>query len=167
MTDTRTPGTASPVSFSQPGRHVRALFQGHLIADTAKPVIVHETGRPDVVYFPKADVETAVLRANAVTTCPWKGQATNFTIFRDGVFAENAAWTYDHAIAEAAVLSDMIGFDPKHVTIEVYGDETDAMWRKQQAEMGDYIRHTDSGSGTSQAEKWPANVHADDDADQP
>jgi hypothetical protein len=31
-------------------------------------------------------------------------------------------------------------------------------------EVGDVVRHTDSGSGASQAEHWPANVDGPDGA---
>jgi len=153
------------LTFSQPDRRVRALYNGHLIADTGRPVIAHQSGLPDVVYFPREDVEMSVLRASGTGTLPGQEHATLYTVFRDGVFAEGGAWSFESADIMAAELSHMIAFAPEAVTLEVYEEKSDDMWRKEQADMSNYIRHTDSGSGLSQAGTWKPTVANPDDAE--
>ena len=105
-----------------PGR-VRALFEGHEVADSASALVLSETGYPPVVYFPRDDVQMSVLKANDhVSTCPFKGTATWFTIMRDAKIVENVAWSYEQPIDDASIIAGHIAFAPEHVDIETDGE---------------------------------------------
>jgi uncharacterized protein (DUF427 family) len=106
---------------SHPPRN-RQLFQGHELADSADVIALSEAGHDPVWYFPKEDVQMSSLRANASrTTCPWKGDATWYTIMRDGHLIEDVAWSYDHPKEDAEILGDRIAFDPRHVEYQMEG----------------------------------------------
>ncbi|MEO0398856.1 MAG: DUF427 domain-containing protein [Pseudomonadota bacterium] len=63
------------------------------------------------VYFPLASVKSDVLEKTDHTThCPWKGDASYFTIVVDGARNENAAWIYSAPFEKAAQIKDHIAF---------------------------------------------------------
>jgi uncharacterized protein (DUF427 family) len=98
---------------------VRAMFQGHVIADTDQALTVYETGHSPVQYFPRHDVETGFLGRTAHhTLCPYKGEASYFTLVMDGEIAENAVWSYEDPILAASLLKDRLAFYPD--VVEVY-----------------------------------------------
>jgi uncharacterized protein (DUF427 family) len=102
---------------------VRALFEGHEIADSDNALIVEEAGHRPVVYFPREDVEMLVLRkTDHASFCPLKGDASYFTIYRDRQIVENAAWSYEDPIEAADLIRGRIAFYPQHVDIQM-GDQ--------------------------------------------
>ena len=108
------------VSITAVGAGARALFEGHEVADSERALFLREPGRPVVCYFPVEDVRTEVLRRNDhVTTSPWGGATTWYTISRDAKIVENVAWSYADPYDEAAVIAGYIAFDPGHITLEV------------------------------------------------
>lgn len=156
MPEMKTPGPDHPLSFTPAHRRVRALYNGHLIADSGDAVICQEAAYAPVVYFPKADVQMVVMHPTAHTSfCPYKGQASYWTITRDGQFAENGAWSYETPFPASTAISGLIAFYPNVVTIEEYDAAAPSADDKA---MSDYIRHTDSGSGRSQDEHWKPTV---------
>ena len=114
--------TSSRFHFTCHPARIRVLFQGHELADSADVIALSEAGHDPVWYFPKEDVQMSSLRANASrTTCPWKGDATWYTIMRDGYLIEDVAWSYDHPKEDAEILGDRIAFDPRHVEFQMEG----------------------------------------------
>jgi uncharacterized protein (DUF427 family) len=114
--------TSSRFHFTCHPARIRVLFQGHELADSADVIALSEAGHDPVWYFPKEDVQMSSLRANASrTTCPWKGDATWYTIMRDGHLIEDVAWSYDHPKEDAEILGDRIAFDPRHVEFQMEG----------------------------------------------
>jgi uncharacterized protein (DUF427 family) len=100
-------------------RRVRAMFQGHVIADTARALVVFEPGYAPVQYFPRQDVDLGYFgKTRHRSTCPHKGEASYYTITMDGLIAENAAWSYEEPIASASALKDRIAFYPN--VVELY-----------------------------------------------
>jgi uncharacterized protein (DUF427 family) len=111
--------TEPRLKFSATGR-VRALFAGHEIADSAKALVLKEGDYPPVVYFPREDIEMGALRSTDRSThCPFKGDASYFTVYRDGEVVENAAWSYETPLADATLIAGYIAFYPQHVQIEM------------------------------------------------
>ena len=88
-----------------------ATYAGETIADSARALMVRETGHPPAVYFPVADVAMRRLRAtDRRTRCPWKGEASYWTVAVGGGEAGNAAWGYPDPIPAAAALKEHIAF---------------------------------------------------------
>lgn len=147
------PGPDHPIDIAYNPKRVQVLYQGHLIADTRRALALKEAAYKPVQYVPREDVEMAALsRTEHQTYCPYKGQASYFTIARDGVVAENAVWSYEDPYPAMAQIKAMVAFYPNQVEI-VEIDEGDDAGR-----VRDVVEHTDSGSGASQLERWPANT---------
>ena len=105
---------------TEPGHErVRVRFNGTVIADTTRPVILHETGLPTVYYVPREDARMDLLaRSTHQTRCPFKGMANYFDIVVDGKRSANTVWTYEDPIAAAAAIKNHLAFYPDRVDIE-------------------------------------------------
>ena len=90
------PGPDHPITLAPAAKRWRARFAGHVIADSANALVLQEASYPPVIYFPREDVEIGYLSRTARGThCPYKGDASYFTLHMDGQFAENSVWTYE------------------------------------------------------------------------
>jgi uncharacterized protein (DUF427 family) len=111
--------SAYPVRIKANLKRVRAMFQGHVIADTSHALTVLEEGYPPVQYFPREDVEMGFMgQTERHSRCPHKGEASYYTLTMQGEIAENAAWSYEHPLASALALKDYIAFYAE--VVEVY-----------------------------------------------
>ena len=156
-----TPGQDHPITCSREPDRVEVLFEGHEIADSADVLLLHEADYPPVRYFPRSDVAMDFLhRTDKVTHCPYKGDATYYTIVRDAQVVENAVWSYEAPFPGVSQIAGRLAFYPQHVEFkraDLSAAETPAL------DVDEVVRHTDSGSGASQAEHWPPNVDMPDD----
>lgn len=157
MLETRKPGPEHPIDCLRSKRRVRVLFDGHLLADSEDVVILREPDQPPRYYFPVEDVEMEVLTASERhTQCPYKGEASYFTLYRDGQVVDDAAWMYPAPDNSLSQIAGRVCFSEQVVEFET--DPVFGGAGEQARRMSDYIRHTDSGAGTSQAAHWPPNV---------
>jgi uncharacterized protein (DUF427 family) len=109
---------AAPMRIVANPNRVRVMFAGHVIADTADALTVHEQGHAPVQYFPRKDVEMAFMgRTARHTHCPLKGEASYFTLAMDARIIENAVWTYENPLPGAEALKDYVAFYPQNVEI--------------------------------------------------
>ena len=73
----------------------RVEFNGSVIAESDNSLLLRETRHGTAFYFPWEDVRTECLTASDLTTlCPFKGEATYWSVTVDGKCLENAAWSY-------------------------------------------------------------------------
>ncbi len=90
---------------------VRVRFAGEVLAESRRALLVRETRHDPVLYFPREDVRLERLaRTDHRTTCPFKGEASYWTIQSAERAAENAVWTYEDPFPEVAGLKDFVAF---------------------------------------------------------
>ena len=96
----------------EPGRRrVRAVVGGETMAESDRVLVMHETGYRPVTYVPREDVRMDLLRPSDLRThCPFKGDASYWTIEVGGRRVENVAWSYDDPYEEAAIVKGHIAF---------------------------------------------------------
>jgi uncharacterized protein (DUF427 family) len=95
------------------GVRVQVKVRGELVADTRDAVRLDEDGYPAVYYVPRRDVKMERLkRSDHRSTCPFKGEASYFSI-ADG--PENAVWSYEQPYDEMAVIKELLAFYPDKV----------------------------------------------------
>lgn len=156
------PGPDHPIAVTAAGRRWRARFNGHVIADSADALVLKESTFPAVIYFPREDVSMSFLGKTARSTnCPYKGDASYYTVTMDGQIAENAVWSYETPYPAMAEIAGRIAFYPDKV--EVYEtDEAAVNPGRGEVDVDQVVLHTDSGSGHAQREPWPTNVSVPD-----
>jgi uncharacterized protein (DUF427 family) len=95
-----------------PNSHrVRVIHQGVTYADSQRTFTLREAALPDVMYFPRADVNMARLeRSMHSTHCPFKGQASYFHLKTEDDMIENAVWSYETPIAPATPIAGYLAF---------------------------------------------------------
>jgi uncharacterized protein (DUF427 family) len=153
----KTIGPDHPIQVSAHPRRVRVLFHDHLIADSRNVLVLKEAGYKPVYYFPRDDVAMAYMaRTDRTTHCPYKGDASYYTLRRDGQMLENAVWTYESPFDQMSAIKDRLAFYPNLVDIYEVDDAGERI--AAEAAVDDAILHTDSGAGTSQREHWEPNV---------
>ncbi|MGH6920491.1 MAG: DUF427 domain-containing protein [Geminicoccaceae bacterium] len=96
----------------EPGRkRVRAVFNGETVADSDRVLVMHESGYRPITYVPREDVRMDLLRPSEQHThCPFKGDASYWTIEVGDRRAENAAWSYEDPYEEAEIVRGHIAF---------------------------------------------------------
>ena len=98
-----------------PGRVVVKLG-GKTIADTTDALTLQEAAYPAVQYIPRKDVDMALLqRSDHQTYCPYKGEASYFSIPLSGERSVNAIWTYESPYPAVASIKDHLAFYPDRV----------------------------------------------------
>ena len=89
-------------------------FNGTTIAETQKALVLKEGPLPPVTYIPREDVQMSYLqRTDHSTHCPFKGDASYFSVSVEGKTAENAVWTYETPIDAVAQIKDYVVFYPE------------------------------------------------------
>ena len=111
------PGTADhPIVITPNPNRVRVRFGGRVIADTTNALNLKEANYPVVVYVPRADVDFSLLRRTAHSThCPYKGDASYYSIEVGGKISENAVWSYETPKSDMEEIASLVAFYPNRV----------------------------------------------------
>ena len=90
--------------------HVEVRLDGTVVASSDRPVLLDETGLPTVHYLPKEDVR-AELRPIALRThCPFKGDASYWTIETEDGTHDGIAWSYEDPKEGAEDIRGLVAF---------------------------------------------------------
>jgi len=101
-------------------------FNYEAAADSTRAVILHETRHAPALYFPRQDVRLELFEKTAHRThCPFKGDASYWTLKVGGAVSENAAWSYDDPYDDAAPIREYLAFYPNRVGA-IYDSEDEA-----------------------------------------
>ena len=85
---------------------MKAVWNGEIIAQSDDTVVVEGNH-----YFPADSVRTELLRESATHThCPWKGDASYYSIEVRGERKTDAAWYYPETKPKADHIKGMIAF---------------------------------------------------------
>ena len=113
------PGADHPITIRRHPKQVVVTVAGRAIADSRDALALREADYPIVLYIPRKDVDMTLLeRASHSTYCPYKGEASYFSIPLAGARGTNAIWTYETPHPPAAEIKDHLAFYPDRVTIE-------------------------------------------------
>jgi uncharacterized protein (DUF427 family) len=102
------------------GVRVQVKLDGAVIADSREAVALEETPEghvvaPVVYYLPRKDVKMdRLVRSSHETYCPFKGQASYYSV-KDG--PENAVWSYERPYDEMAAIRELLAFYPDKLQI--------------------------------------------------
>jgi uncharacterized protein (DUF427 family) len=100
----------------QSSRNIRVEFNGEIIAETNRPVLLFETGAPVRYYIPKADVRLDLLETSEMHTgCPYKGIASYYSINVSGKIIKDSIWYYPFPYPEVVKIQNLVSFYPSKV----------------------------------------------------
>ena len=86
-------------------RRVRAQLAGRTVLDTRAGMLLHETGLSPQLYLPEADLGTGLIEPTEHHThCPFKGDASYYSLRVGERRVENAVWYYPSPLPEAGWL---------------------------------------------------------------
>ena len=112
----RIPGPDHPISIEANPSRVVVEVGGKIIADTCNALTLREASYPAVQYIPRRDVDMAALvRSEHTTYCPYKGDASYYSISAGGERSLNAVWTYETPFEAMAQIKDYVAFYPDRV----------------------------------------------------
>ena len=110
------PGPDHPISIEANPSRVVVEVGGKIIADTRHALTLREASYPAVQYIPRRDVDmAALLRSDHTTYCPYKGDASYYSIPAGGDRALDAVWTYETPFEAMARIKDYVAFYPDRV----------------------------------------------------
>ena len=109
-----------PITVEPNPSHITVTLDGRVIAETDKALELREASYPAVQYIPLADVDKTVLAdSDHQTYCPFKGDASYYSVAHNGHTLENAVWTYRAPYDAVAPIADHVAFYPDKVEISV------------------------------------------------
>lgn len=90
------------------------------IADSGQVLVMREGDYAPVYYFPRDDVDMKLLTAtDRATHCPFKGDASYWTIEAGGCVEENVAWSYESPYNEMTRIEGYVAFYDNRVKLEM------------------------------------------------
>lgn len=106
--------TIEPVSAA-----VTVSMGGKVIARSTKAVRLHEGEYAPMIYVPRADADMSLLTATDHSTyCPFKGEASYFSVSGESAKGENAVWSYEDPFVELADIKDHLAFYTDRITVQ-------------------------------------------------
>jgi uncharacterized protein (DUF427 family) len=100
--------------------HVEVRLGEHVIASSDRALRLEETGLPARYYLPKDDVRMDLLEPTTFhTTCPFKGEASYWSVMLDGTRHDGIVWAYETPIDTAADIAGHLSFYPDRTQISV------------------------------------------------
>ncbi len=90
------PGPNHPITVSDAGVRVVVRVAGQVLADSRSALTLQESDYPAVHYIPREDVDMSLLeRTDHESYCPFKGEASYYSIPSAGERGINSVWTYE------------------------------------------------------------------------
>ncbi len=105
-------GQAHTITIVKYPNRIRVLFHGTVIADTTQALVLKEGRLPPIHYIPRQDVHMFYLqRTDHGTHCPFKGDASYFSVCVGETTVDNAVWTYETPLDAVAAIKGYVSFD--------------------------------------------------------
>ncbi len=118
MASIRAAAEAGITIAANPNR-VEVRVDGLVIADSTRALVMRAPGSPDVQYVPRDDVDmTRLIRSARTTHCPYKGDASYWSIRTGRRVLDDAVWSYEVPYPDVAAIAGHLAF---------YSDRVDAI----------------------------------------
>jgi uncharacterized protein (DUF427 family) len=108
------------ITITPSNTHVEILVNAQLVAASDRPMLLEETGLPTRYYLPPDDVRTDLLRPTTFqTTCPFKGEASYWSLELDGERFDGIVWSYPTPLPGAEAIAGLMCFYSERVAMTV------------------------------------------------
>lgn len=86
------------------------------MAESGQALVLTEASYPPVYYLPPEHVDFAALeRSSHRTRCPYKGEASYYSIRVEDRVAADAVWCYEHPLDAVSGIAGHLAFYPQRV----------------------------------------------------
>ena len=114
------------ISATQPDWRVRVEFNGVTIAESSKAILFREGSMAPVYYFPRDDVRRDLMRRSRHKThCPFKGDASYWSLTVGEKSLQNVVWSYEKPIKEVVSIKRFVAFYMDHLGATYNEDSED------------------------------------------
>lgn len=97
---------AHDIKLEQGDKRVVILKDGEILAESDRPLFLHEGSLPTRIYIPLEDIVAPVEPSERQSTCPFKGDASYYTVGGH----EDIAWYYPDPIEGMEQIKDLVAF---------------------------------------------------------
>lgn len=116
------PTADHPITISPVPGTLEVHFQGATVARTEHALALKEAHYPPVYYLPRSAIVPAHFQRTAHSSfCPYKGQASYFSLVAGDSVSENAVWSYEQPYPAVAEIKEHVAFYSDRVTFTVGG----------------------------------------------
>jgi uncharacterized protein (DUF427 family) len=110
------PGPDHPITVTPTPARVVVTVAGKVVADSRRALTLQESTYPAVQYIPMDDVDRSLLEhTDTATYCPFKGDASYYSIPIGGERSVDAIWVYERPHDAVAQIKDHVAFYPNRV----------------------------------------------------
>jgi uncharacterized protein (DUF427 family) len=114
------PGPDHPITVEPTSARVVVRAGDRVLVDTDKALTLREASYPAVQYVPLAEIDQDVLRGSETHTyCPYKGEASYYTIATGDGELVDTIWTYAQPYEAVAGIAGHAAFYPDRVEITI------------------------------------------------
>ncbi|MER7008033.1 DUF427 domain-containing protein [Dactylosporangium sp. NPDC000555] len=114
------PGPDHPITVEPASVRVVVRAGEHVVADTTDALALQESTYPVVYYVPPADVDQSLLRRTEHGTyCPYKGDASYYSVVTPDATIENAVWSYEEPYPAVAPIEKRVAFYTDRLEVTV------------------------------------------------
>ena len=103
-------------------RHLRIEYDGRLLAESSRPMMLFETLLPVRFYLPREDLRVRLEPSDTASYCAYKGRASYYSL-SDG--PRDVAWAYHEPLHDAEQVRDRICFFDERVDVILDGQRRD------------------------------------------
>ncbi len=101
----------SHISITPHKGKVRVSFKGTVIAESAAALDLKEGSYGATLYVPRQDANMALFsKTSHHTTCPYKGEASYFSLNAGGATGDNVVWSYETPKSDVSAIKDHLAF---------------------------------------------------------
>jgi len=112
------------IEFEPSPRRVRVKFAGETVADTLDARLMRESRHVPIYYFPREDVRMDLFTAtDHHSHCPYKGDASYWSLSAGFGVAENVMWSYAEPFDEVLKIGNYVAF---------YWDRMESWWEEDE-----------------------------------
>jgi uncharacterized protein (DUF427 family) len=114
------PTADHPITIEPSSSRIRVTVGETVVADTTRALALQESTYPVAYYLPLDDLDQSLLRRTDTSTyCPYKGDASYYSIVAGDTEVVDAIWEYQEPRDAVAAIRGHVAFYPDRVSISV------------------------------------------------
>ena len=110
------------VDVRRSSRPIRIEIDGEVIAETTDARLLFETQLPTRFYLPREDVQAELQATESSSYCPYKGEASYWSLEAGGRVFEDVGWTYREPLPDAVSIKGLVAFWDDQVDVFLDGE---------------------------------------------